>query len=331
MVLLGALTLALVVASMPVAGLGPEVMPSNNTCPSWLLPTPTAGTARIYFLAFLTFAFLNVFTAGLCVVGTLTALRSVTRSAHAKRQWQEERRYTEERYNPEMRYTEETRWKCGYLQLKERCNNDGCHPERCNTEVCSAERCYNFDTRWRCEQSQQERGSCDNLQRSFHCSLGCVQQNENTCSDPHTNFEEMPLGCEISGKQHDCYSTKVSKRTKIKLNPQSTEDNESVTTQCDGCVSGNNATGSCDRYRQLSESGCISCENMDQTPCGKSHGNLQQATFGGCMPGGQVETTSSHCYKMVCMVVVNQALWLPLLVSPYCLLGDCLFVCVSPL
>ena len=74
-------TVTLLIASLPVAGYGPEVRPANSTCDSWLVYTPSSGPRRTFFVAFLSFGFLNLLTMTAAVGGATWVLRAGVRRA----------------------------------------------------------------------------------------------------------------------------------------------------------------------------------------------------------------------------------------------------------
>ncbi len=74
-------TVTLLIASLPVAGYGPEVRPANGTCDSWLVYTPSSGPRRTFFVAFLSFGFLNLLTMMAAVGGATWVLRAGSRRA----------------------------------------------------------------------------------------------------------------------------------------------------------------------------------------------------------------------------------------------------------
>ena len=74
-------TVTLFIASLPVAGYGPEVRPANGTCDSWLVYTPSSGPRRTFFVAFLSFGFLNLLTMTAAVGGATWVLRAGSRRA----------------------------------------------------------------------------------------------------------------------------------------------------------------------------------------------------------------------------------------------------------
>ncbi|XP_046573531.1 rhodopsin, GQ-coupled-like [Haliotis rubra] len=53
-------TVTLAIATLPVIGLGPEIMKGNTTCDSWIVLTPSSGRRQWYFISFLIFGFLNI-------------------------------------------------------------------------------------------------------------------------------------------------------------------------------------------------------------------------------------------------------------------------------
>ncbi|XP_050418543.1 melatonin receptor type 1A [Patella vulgata] len=53
-------TITLSIATLPVIGFGPEVMKGNNSCESWIVSSPVSGKRQVYFIAFLTFGYINV-------------------------------------------------------------------------------------------------------------------------------------------------------------------------------------------------------------------------------------------------------------------------------
>lgn len=67
-------TIALGVASLPVVGYGPEVMPRNDTCDSWLVDTPASGQGKTYLIAFLAFGFVNLLVVLVNVIKTMVML-----------------------------------------------------------------------------------------------------------------------------------------------------------------------------------------------------------------------------------------------------------------
>lgn len=93
LLLFAVFTVTLVIASLPVVGYGPEVMPQNYTCDSWLIDTPVSPKRRTYFVAFLAFAYLNLFSTCLGVTGAMLVLRSLHKKCS---RWEGEPRYTEE-------------------------------------------------------------------------------------------------------------------------------------------------------------------------------------------------------------------------------------------
>ncbi|XP_076438491.1 uncharacterized protein LOC143277514 [Babylonia areolata] len=88
---------SVLIASLPVAGYGPEVMSDNVTCHTWLLHTPPPGQRRTYFLAVLTFGFLCLSVVAVSVTATLCLLRSLHGKGQQQQQpWEGQPRYTEE-------------------------------------------------------------------------------------------------------------------------------------------------------------------------------------------------------------------------------------------
>ena len=51
----------LTISTMPVIGLGPQIMAGNDTCDAWIVLIPEPGKREIYFISFLSFGFLNIF------------------------------------------------------------------------------------------------------------------------------------------------------------------------------------------------------------------------------------------------------------------------------
>ncbi|PVD30003.1 hypothetical protein C0Q70_09264 [Pomacea canaliculata] len=84
--------IALSIASLPVVGYGPDVMPDNRTCSSWLVDTPDTARRRTYFLAFLAFGFLNLLTVFLAVTSTLVTLNHLAKWTRSENHF----RYTED-------------------------------------------------------------------------------------------------------------------------------------------------------------------------------------------------------------------------------------------
>ncbi|XP_005094761.1 uncharacterized protein LOC101845764 isoform X2 [Aplysia californica] len=58
--------ITLAISTMPVAGFGPQILPSESMCRSWLVPSPPGLKERTYFIAYLAFVYLCVLAGCAC-------------------------------------------------------------------------------------------------------------------------------------------------------------------------------------------------------------------------------------------------------------------------